>query len=50
MLFRSLADVGAERFLEVGAGSMLAALARRTVPAVEVMPVAVPEDLAGVRP
>jgi [acyl-carrier-protein] S-malonyltransferase len=41
-----LADLGAERFVEVGAGSMLAALAKRTVPGVTIINVAEPADLA----
>jgi [acyl-carrier-protein] S-malonyltransferase len=46
----TLADLGAERFVEVGAGTMLAALARRTVPEVTVVPVAAPDDLVAVLP
>jgi [acyl-carrier-protein] S-malonyltransferase len=43
----TLADLGAERFVEVGAGSMLAALAKRTVPGITVFNVATPDDLDG---
>lgn len=43
-----LTDLGASRFVEVGAGSMLAALAKRTVPGVTVLNVAGPADLAAV--
>ena len=39
MLFRS--------FVEVGAGTMLAALAKRTVPEITVANVATPDDLDG---
>jgi [acyl-carrier-protein] S-malonyltransferase len=42
----TLAALGATTFLEVGHGTMLASLAKRTVPDVAVRPVATPEDLA----
>ncbi len=42
----TLAGLGATTFLEVGHGSMLASLAKRTVPDVAVRPVSTPEDLA----
>jgi [acyl-carrier-protein] S-malonyltransferase len=41
----SLVDLGAESFLEVGPGSVLGGLARRTVPGREVRGVAVPDDV-----
>ena len=41
----TLAGLGATTFLEVGNGSMLAALAKRTVPDVTVRNVAEPSDL-----
>lgn len=41
----TLVDLGARTFVEVGAGSMLAALAKRTVPDVAVVNVAEPGDL-----
>jgi [acyl-carrier-protein] S-malonyltransferase len=41
----TLAGLGASRFLEVGHGSMLAALAKRIVPDVPVHGVATPDDL-----
>jgi [acyl-carrier-protein] S-malonyltransferase len=41
----TLASLGATTFVEVGHGSMLAALAKRTVPAVTVVNVAAPDDL-----
>ena len=44
----TLATLGATTLLEVGAGSMLAALAKRTVPDLAVVNVAEPGDLAGV--
>ncbi len=42
----TLASLGATTFVEVGHGSMLAALAKRTVPDVTVVPMSTPEDLA----
>jgi malonyl CoA-acyl carrier protein transacylase len=45
----TLADLGAVRFVEVGAGTMPAALAKRTVPEVAVVNVATPADLDGLR-
>lgn len=42
-----LVDLGADRFLEVGAGGMLTALARRTVPGLALATVATPDDLEG---
>lgn len=45
----TLADLGATTFVEVGAGSMLAALAKRTVPDVTVINVAEPGDLGALR-
>ena len=42
----TLVSLGADTFLEVGHGSMLAALAKRGVPEVTVRNVATPEDLA----
>ena len=42
----TLVGLGADTFLEVGHGSMLAALAKRGVPDVTVHNIAVPEDLA----
>ncbi len=44
----ALAELGAARLLEVGHGSMLAALAKRTIPDVPVIGVAVPDDLMAV--
>lgn len=44
----TLAGLGADTFLEIGHGSMLAALAKRTVPDVAVLNVASPEDIATV--
>ena len=41
----TLAGLGASRFLEVGHGSMLAALAKRIVPDRPVQGVATPDDL-----
>jgi [acyl-carrier-protein] S-malonyltransferase len=41
----TLAATGAHEFVEVGHGNMLAALAKRTVPDVPVVNVAVPDDL-----
>jgi [acyl-carrier-protein] S-malonyltransferase len=41
----TLAGLGVTRCLEVGHGSMLAALAKRTVPDVPVSGIAVPDDL-----
>jgi [acyl-carrier-protein] S-malonyltransferase len=46
----TLRDLGATRFVEIGAGSMLAALARRTVPDVTVTNLAEPSDLDGITP
>lgn len=46
----ALGDLGATTMVEVGAGSMLAALAKRTVPDVAVVGVAEPADLAGFVP
>jgi [acyl-carrier-protein] S-malonyltransferase len=46
----ALVDVGANTFVEVGAGSMLAALAKRTVPDVAVIGVAEPDDLGALAP
>ena len=42
----TLAGLGATRFLEVGHGSMLAGLAKRTVPDVTVTGIATPDDVA----
>jgi [acyl-carrier-protein] S-malonyltransferase len=42
----TLAQLGATTFVEVGHGTMLAALAKRTVPDVTVVPMSTPEDLA----
>jgi [acyl-carrier-protein] S-malonyltransferase len=42
----TLGDLGATTFVEVGHGSMLAALAKRTVPEVSMCNVATPDDLA----
>src|SRR5262249_57386168 len=42
----TLVDLGATTFVEVGHGSMLAALAKRGAPGVTVRNVAVPDDLA----
>jgi [acyl-carrier-protein] S-malonyltransferase len=42
----TLANLGATTFVEVGHGNMLAALAKRTVPDVTVVPMSTPEDLA----
>lgn len=44
----TLARLGATTFVEVGTGSMLAALAKRTVPDVRVVNVAAPADLEAV--
>jgi hypothetical protein len=41
----TLVQLGADTFVEVGHGSMLAALAKRGAPDVTVRNVAVPEDL-----
>jgi len=41
----TLAELGADSFLEVGHGSMLAALAKRGAPSVTVRNVATPEDI-----
>jgi [acyl-carrier-protein] S-malonyltransferase len=41
----TLAGLGATRLVEVGYGSMIAGLAKRTIPAVEVVNVATPDDL-----
>jgi [acyl-carrier-protein] S-malonyltransferase len=41
----TLATLGADAFVEVGAGSMIAGLAKRTVPDVPVLPCGTPEDL-----
>jgi [acyl-carrier-protein] S-malonyltransferase len=41
----TLAGLGATTFVEVGNGSMLAALAKRTVPDVAVVPMSTPDDL-----
>ena len=41
----TLAELGADSFLEVGHGSMLAALAKRGVPDVTVRNVATPDDI-----
>jgi [acyl-carrier-protein] S-malonyltransferase len=46
----TLVDLGATTFLEVGHGSMLAALAKRGAPNVTVRNIAVPEDAAAERP
>jgi [acyl-carrier-protein] S-malonyltransferase len=42
----TLAGLGADEFIEVGHGTMLAALAKRTVPDIPVRNVAVPGDLS----
>ncbi len=42
---RTLADLGADVFVEVGHGSMIAGVAKRTVPDVTVLGVATPHDL-----
>lgn len=42
----TLHELGASLFVEVGHGSMIAGLAKRTVPDVEVLGVATPDDLA----
>lgn len=42
---RTLEELGADTFVEVGHGTMIAGVARRTVPAVRVIGVATPEDL-----
>lgn len=42
---RTLADLGAEAFIEVGHGSMIAGVAKRTVPTIPVVGVATPADL-----
>ena len=41
----ALVELGVDRFVEVGAGTMLSALARRTVPGVPVASIACPDDL-----
>ena len=41
----ALVELGVDRFVEVGAGTMLSALARRTVPGVPVASLACPDDL-----
>jgi [acyl-carrier-protein] S-malonyltransferase len=41
----TLAGLGATRLVEVGHGSMIAGLAKRTVPGVEVLNIATPDDL-----
>src|SRR5262249_35064701 len=41
----TLAALGADAFVEVGAGSMIAGLAKRTVPDVPVLPCGTPDDL-----
>jgi [acyl-carrier-protein] S-malonyltransferase len=41
----ALARLGADAFVEVGAGSMIAGLAKRTVPDVPVLPCGTPDDL-----
>lgn len=41
----TLAELGASSLLEVGHGSMLAALAKRTIPEIPVLGIATPEDL-----
>jgi [acyl-carrier-protein] S-malonyltransferase len=46
----TLVDHGATTFLEVGHGSMLAALAKRGAPTVNVRNIAVPDDAAAERP
>ncbi len=46
----ALVDLGATRMLEIGHGSMLAALAKRTIPDVTVIGVAVPDDVDAVFP
>jgi len=43
----ALVDLGASTLLEVGHGTMLAGLAKRTIPDVAVRPVATPADAAG---
>lgn len=42
----TLVGLGADTFLEVGHGTMLAALAKRTVPEVTVLGIATPDDVA----
>lgn len=44
----TLAATGASALLEVGYGSMLAALAKRTIPGIPVLGVATPDDLASI--
>jgi len=46
----TLAGLGVTRFIEVGAGSMLAALAKRTVPEITVANLGAPADLDGIGP
>ncbi len=41
----TLASLGADAFVEVGAGSMIAGLAKRTVPDIPVLSCASPSDL-----
>jgi [acyl-carrier-protein] S-malonyltransferase len=41
----TLASLGVDAFVEVGAGSMIAGLAKRTVPDVPVLPCGTPDDL-----
>jgi [acyl-carrier-protein] S-malonyltransferase len=45
----TLVSLGAAAFLEVGAGSMVAGVAKRTVPEISVVGVASPDDVATVR-
>ena len=42
----TMAALGATTFLEVGHGSMLAGLAKRTVPDITVLGIATPDDVA----
>lgn len=42
---RTLADLGAKSFVEVGHGSMIAGVAKRTVPQLEVLGIGAPSDL-----
>ena len=46
----TLVSLGATRLYEVGSGSMLAALAKRTIPGVPVLNIATPSDAAGIEP
>ncbi len=50
MLALAAAPLAADAFIEVGHGSMIAGVAKRTVADVSVIPLATPEDLASLRP